>query len=52
MLDDEGLKWTSGLRIWIAIDHVTTITEVPSVEEYIQRCSMHKQRVVNRVRPN
>ena len=51
MLDDEGLKWTSGLKIWVAIDHITTITEVPSVDEYVQRCSMHKQRQAAKIRP-
>ena len=44
MLDDEGPKWTSGLRMWIAVEHITTITEVPSVDEYVRRCALHKDR--------
>ena len=42
LLDDEGPKWTAGLRMWIAIDSITTITEVPSVEEYVRRCQLHR----------
>lgn len=44
MLDDAGPKWTSGLRVWIAIEHITTITEVPSVDEYVRRCALHRDR--------
>jgi hypothetical protein len=51
MLDDEGPKWTSGLHVWIAIDHITTITEVPSVDEYVRRCGLHKQREEAKYRP-
>ena len=42
MLDDAGPKWTSGLRVWIAVEHITTITEVPSVDEYVRRCALHR----------
>jgi hypothetical protein len=42
MLDDSGPKWTSGLRVWIAVEHITTITEVPSVDEYVRRCALHR----------
>jgi len=51
MLDSDGPKWTSGLRIWIAIEHITTITEVPSVDEYVRRCNLHKDRQEARHRP-
>jgi|GEM_PF-3587296 len=51
MLDNEGPQWTSGLRIWIAIEHITTITEVPSVDEYVRRCNLHKDRQETRYRP-
>jgi hypothetical protein len=50
MTDDEGPQWTSGLRVWVALEHVTCITEVPSVEEYVRRCSLHKQRQEARYR--
>ncbi|MES2707885.1 MAG: hypothetical protein V4726_14935 [Verrucomicrobiota bacterium] len=42
--DDEGSSWTSGLRTWIAVDRITTITEVPDLEDYIRRCGIHKIR--------
>jgi hypothetical protein len=51
MLDDEGPQWTSGLRVWVALDQITTITEVPSVEEYVRRCSLHKGRQEAKYRP-
>ena len=51
MLDNEGPQWTSGLRVWIALEHITTITEVPSVEEYVRRCDLHKDRQDARFRP-
>ena len=51
MLDDEGPQWTSGLRVWVALDHIVTITEVPSVEEYVRRCGLHKDRQQARYRP-
>jgi hypothetical protein len=44
MLDDKGPKWTSGLRIWIAVDSIVTITEVPTVDEYVRRCALHNER--------
>ena len=51
MLDDEGPQWTSGLKVWIALEHITTITEVPSVDEYVRRCSLHKDRQEAKYRP-
>jgi hypothetical protein len=51
MLDDKGPQWTSGLRVWIALEHISTITEVPSVDEYVRRCSLHKDRQEAKYRP-
>ena len=51
MLDNEGPQWTSGLKVWIALDHITTITEVPSVDEYVRRCGLHEDRQEGKYRP-
>ncbi len=51
MLDNEGPQWTSGLKVWIALDHITTIIEVPSVDEYVRRCGLHKDRQEAKYRP-
>ena len=51
MLDNEGPQWTSGLRVWVALDRIDTITEVPSVEEYVRRCDLHKDRQDSKFRP-
>jgi hypothetical protein len=51
LLDNEGPQWTSGLRVWIALEQITTITEVPSVDEYVRRCTLHKDRQETQHRP-
>jgi hypothetical protein len=52
LLDSGGPQWTSGLRVWIALEHITTITEVPSVDEYVRRCKLHKERQEVQYRTN
>lgn len=42
--DDDGVVWTAGSRIWIAIDAISTITELSDATEYRNRLGIHKDR--------
>jgi len=42
MNDDTGMVWTAGSRIWIAMDAISTITELADAEEYRNRLGIHR----------
>jgi len=42
--NDEGVVWTAGSKIWVAVDAITTITEVSDSAEYRNRLSIHKDK--------
>lgn len=44
MNDDNGMIWTAGSRIWIAVDGILTITELSDAVEYRNRLGIHRDK--------
>ena len=40
--DDNGVRWSGGSRIWIAVDAIERITEISDATEYLNRLAIHR----------
>jgi len=42
--DDDGIRWTAGSRIWVALDSIVSITELSDSVEWRNRLDIHRGR--------